>query len=138
MYYAIRRRLSKRHCMCHIYAQGRGQKKYWIAEPKNQRITRSMRAKCLSTLYKCCKYGVLHWPDTDDEYDPEDTDDKLLDQLEWEGHSDNPEDYAHIMPEPKTWEPFMEFLKKRPKQSESKTSKFRWITALLSFVQLQQ
>ena len=125
MYYAIRRRLSKRHHIHCIYAQGRDSKKYWIAELKNQWITRSMRAKCLSTLYKCCKYGVLHWPDTGDEYDPEEMDDELLEQLEQEGHSDNPEDYAHIMPEPKTWEPFMESLKKQPKQSESKTFKIQ-------------
>ena len=96
-----------------------------MAELKNQRITRSMRAKCLSPLYKCCKYGVLHWLDTDDEYDPEDTDDELLEQIEQEGQSDNPDNYAHIMPEPKTWEPFMESLEKRPKQSESKTFKIQ-------------
>ena len=80
-----------------------------------------MRAKCLSTLYNCCKYGVLHWPDTDDEYDPEDTDDELLKQLNEAGHSDNPDDYAHIMPELKVWEPFMAALKKILQQSQSTT-----------------
>ena len=125
MYSALWRCLSKRHHIHRIYAQGRDQKKYWMAEPKNQCITRSMRAKCLATFYKCCKYSVLHWPDTDDKYDPEDTDDELLEQLEQKGHSDNPEDYAHIMPEPKTWEPLMEFFKKRLKQSESKTFKIQ-------------
>ena len=76
-----------------------------------------MRAKCLSTLYNCCKYGILHWPDTDDEYDP----DELLEELQEAGHSDNPEDYSDIMPEPAIWKPFMLALKKRPKQSQSKT-----------------
>ena len=67
MYTAIRRRLSKRFRIRRIYTQGQGTKVDWLAEPKNQRITRSMQAKCLSTLYNCCKQGVLHWPDTDDE-----------------------------------------------------------------------
>ena len=71
-----------------------------------------MRAKCLLMLYNCCKYGVLHWPDTDDEFDPEDTDEELLEQLNEAGHSDNPEHYAHIMPEPTIWEPFMAKLQK--------------------------
>ena len=78
MYAAIRRHLSKRYRICQNYAQGCDAKKYWIAEPKCQQITRSMRAKCLSTLYNCCKYGILHWPDTDNEYNPEDTDEELL------------------------------------------------------------
>ena len=78
MYTAIHRHLSKRFRIRRIYTQGQGTKIDWIAVPKNQRITHSMRAKCLSTLYNCCKYGVLHWPDTDDEFDPEDTDDELL------------------------------------------------------------
>ena len=112
MYTAIRHHLSKRFRICRIYTQGKGAQVDWIAEPKNQRITRSMRAKCLSTLYNCCKYGVLHWPDTDDEFYPEDTDEELLEKLNEAGHSDNPEHYAHIMSEPTTWEPFMGKLEK--------------------------
>ena len=119
MYTAIRRRLSKRFRIRRIYTQGKGAKVDWITAPKNQRITRSMRTKCLSTLYNCCKYGVLHWPDTDNELDPEDTDDELLENLYEAGHSDNPEHYAHIMPDPVTWEPFMAQLKKRPRQVQS-------------------
>ena len=119
MYTAIRRRLSKRFRIRRIYTQGKGAKVDWITAPKNQRITRSMRAKCLSTLYNCCKYGVLHWPDTDNELDPEDTDDELLENLYEAGHSDNPEHYAHVMPDPVTWEPFMAQLKKRPRQVQS-------------------
>ena len=119
MYVAIRHRLSKRLRIRCIYTQGKGAKVDWIAEPKTQRITHSMRAKCLSTLYNCCKYGVLHWPDTDDEFDPEDTDEELLENLNEAGHSDNPEHYAHIMPEPTIWEPFMAKLKKQPHQTQS-------------------
>ena len=112
MYTAIRRRLSKRFQIRRIYTQGQGTKVDWIAEPKNQRITRSMRAKCLSTLYNCCKYGVLHWPDTDNEFDSEDTDKEELERLIEAGHSDNPVNYAHIMPELTIWQPFMAKLKK--------------------------
>ena len=119
MYMAIRCRLSKRFRIHQIYTQGKGAKVAWIAEPKNQRITHSMRAKCLLTLYNCCKYGVLHWPDTDDEFDPEDTDEELLEQLNEAGDSGNPEHYAHIMPEPTIWEPFMAKLKKQPRQTQS-------------------
>ena len=119
MYAAIQHCLSKRFRIHRIYTQGKGAKVDWIAKPKNQRITCSMRAKCLLTLYNCCKYGVLHWPDTDDEFDPEDTDEELLEKLNEAGHSDNPEHYAHIMPEPTTWEPFMAKLKKRPHQTQS-------------------
>ena len=119
MYTAIHWRLSKRFRIHCIYTQGHGSKIDWITEPKKQRIMRSMRVKCLSTLYNCCKYGVLHWPETDDEFDPEDTDDELLESLYEAGHSDNPEHYAHIMPEPAIWEPFMAKLKKCPHQIQS-------------------
>ena len=119
MYTAIRRCLSKHFRIRRIYTQGKAAKVDWITAPKNQRITRSMRAKCLSTLYNCCKYGVLHWPDTDNELDPEDTDDELLEDLYKAGHSDNPEHYAHVMPDPVTWDPFMAQLKKRPRQVQS-------------------
>ena len=119
MYTAIRRRLSKRFRIRRIYTQGKGAKIDWLTEPKNQRIMRSMRAKCLSTLYNCCKYGVLHWPDTDNELDPEDTDDELLENLYEAGHSDNPEHYAHIMPDPAIWDPCMAKLKKCPRQVQS-------------------
>ena len=119
MYTAIRWHLSKCFRIRHIYTQGKGAKIDWLTEPKNQRITRSMHAKCLSTLYNCCKYGVLHWLDTDDELDSEDTDNKLLETLYEAGHSDNPEHYAHIMPDPAIWDPFMAKLKKRPRQVQS-------------------
>ena len=119
MYTAIRRRLSKRFPIWRIYTQGQGTKVDWIAEPKNQRITRSMRAKCLSTLYNCCKYGVLHWPDTDDKFDPEDMDEEELEKLIEAGHSDNPANYVHIMPELTIWQPFMAKFKKPPHQTQS-------------------
>ena len=119
MYIVICRRLSKRFRIHQIYTQGQGTKVDWIAIPKNQRITRSMRVKCLSTLYNCCKYGVLHWPDMGDEFDLEDTDEELLEELNEAGHSDNPEHYSHIFPEPTIWEPFIAKLKKHPRQSQS-------------------
>ena len=119
MYTTIRRRLSKRFRIRRKYTQGKGAKIDWLTEPKNQCISRSMHAKCLSTLYNCCKYGILHWPDTDDELDPEDTDDELLENLYEAGHSDNPEHYVHIMPDPAIWDPFMAKLKKRPRQVQS-------------------
>ena len=42
MYTAIHRCLSKHFRIRSIYTQGQGSKIDWIAEPKNQRITRSM------------------------------------------------------------------------------------------------
>ena len=50
----------------------------------------------------------------DNEFDLEDTDDEVLEELNEAGHSNNPEHYAHIFAEPTIWEPFMAKLKKRP------------------------
>ena len=65
-------------------------------------------------------------------------DDELLESLYEAGHSDNPEHYAHIMPEPAIWEPFMAELKKHPHQTQSTVfrlqmdQKSQWECASLS------
>ena len=98
----------------------------WIAVPHCPCLTRSQRIKIHSVYYNCCKHGTQSFPETDSELDDQITDTEILEELEKEGHYDNPKDYHAIYPLPEVWEPFLDKLRVRPKNSQSKAWAMRY------------